>query len=72
MDFFDPSIAPGVATPTPGGAVAAEGLALVRGLKGLDIVAADINTVTPLHDPAGVTASLAASVAAECLALIGD
>jgi len=72
MDFFDPSIAPGVATPTPGGAVAAEGLALVRGLKGLDIVAADINTVTPLHDPAGVSASLAASVAAECLALIGD
>ncbi|MEM7122501.1 MAG: arginase family protein [Pseudomonadota bacterium] len=70
MDFFDPSVAPGVQTPTPGGALAAEGLALVRGLKGLDIVALDINTVTPLHDPAGVTATLAASVAGEMLALL--
>ena len=70
MDFFDPAIAPGVATPTPGGAVAAEGLALVRGLQGLNIVAADINTVTPVHDQSGVTASLAASIAAQCLNLI--
>ena len=70
MDFFDPSVAPGVQTPTPGGALAAEGLALLRGLRGLDIVALDINTVTPLHDPAGVTATLAASVAAEMLALL--
>ncbi len=70
MDFFDPSVAPGVQTPTPGGALAAEGLTLIRGLKGLDIVALDINTVTPLHDPAGVTATLAASVAADMLALL--
>ena len=70
MDFFDPSIAPGVATPTPGGAVAAEGLALLAGLKGLDVIAADINTVTPMHDPGGVTASLAASVATQCLSLL--
>lgn len=70
MDVFDPSVAPGVQTPTPGGALAAEGLALVRGLKGLDIVAMDINTLTPLHDPAGVTATLAASIAGEMLALL--
>ena len=70
MDFFDPSVAPGVQTPTPGGAHAAEGLALVRGLKELHFVAFDINTVTPMHDPSGVTASLAASVAAEMLTLL--
>lgn len=70
MDFFDPSIAPGVATPTPGGAQAAEGLALLSGLAGLDFVALDINTVTPTHDSNGVTASLAASVAAQMLALL--
>ncbi len=70
MDFFDPSVAPGVQTPTPGGALAVEGLALIRGLKGLNVVALDINTVTPLHDSAGVTAMLAASVAAEMLALL--
>ena len=49
---------------------AAEGLALVRGLKGLHFVAFDINTVTPMHDSSGVTASLAASVAAEMLTLL--
>ncbi len=70
MDFFDPSVAPGVQTPTPGGALAAEGLALIRGLNGLNVVALDINTVTPMHDSAGVTATLAASVAAEMLALL--
>ena len=46
------------------------GLALVRGLKELDFVAFDINTVTPMHDSSGVTASLAASVAAEMLTLL--
>jgi agmatinase len=72
MDFFDPSVAPGVATPEPGGASAAEGLALLRGLTGLNIVASDINTMTPIHDTGGVTAALAAAVAVECLALMGD
>lgn len=72
MDFFDPSVAPGVATPEPGGASAAEGLALLRGLTGLNIVATDINTVTPIHDAGGVTAALAAAVAVECLALMRE
>ena len=70
MDFFDPGVAPGVATPTPGGALADEGLRLLRGLAGLRFAALDINTTSPLHDPAGATAVLAASVAAECLALV--
>lgn len=46
----------------PGGASAHEGLALVDGLTGLDIVAVDVNTVSPPHDPAGTTALLAARV----------
>ena len=40
------------------------------GLKELHFVAFDINTVTPMHDSSGVTASLAASVAAEMLTLL--
>ena len=70
MDFFDPSVAPGVATPTPGGASAADGIALLRKLQGLQIIAADINTTTPIHDPTGASAGLAAAVATECLALV--
>jgi agmatinase len=69
MDFFDPSCAPGVCTPTWGGATAREGLAFLQDLAGIDFVAFDINTVSPPHDPGGMTAFLAATVALECLTL---
>jgi len=71
MDFFDPAMVPGVATPTPGGATPAEGIALMRGLKGLNIIGIDINTTTPLHDPAGASANLAATLLAEGLGILG-
>ncbi|MEO0763260.1 MAG: arginase family protein, partial [Pseudomonadota bacterium] len=70
MDVFDPSCAPGVCTPVWGGFSAREGLELLRALEGLDIVAADINTVSPPHDIQGMTAFLAAAVAYEILLLI--
>ena len=47
-----------------------EGLQLLRGLAGLDIVAIDINTVSPPHDINGMTAHLAAYVAFETLLLL--
>ncbi len=72
MDFFDPSVAPGVATPTPGGVMPAEGIELLRGLKGLNIIGIDINTTSPLHDAGGATASLAASLLAESLGILAD
>jgi agmatinase len=62
MDFFDPACAPGVCAPTPGGASSEEGLAIVDAVQGLDVVAVDVNTVSPPHDPAGITALLAARV----------
>jgi agmatinase len=70
MDAFDPSVAPGVCTPTWGGFTAREGLQLLRGLAGLDLVAVDINTVSPGHDVNGLAAHLAAAVAFECLLLL--
>ncbi|MFT6556324.1 arginase family protein [Sneathiella sp.] len=70
MDFFDPSAAPGVATPTPGGPTTFEGLNLLRAMKGLNIVACDINTVSPPYDINGITAQLAASIVLECVSLI--
>ena len=72
MDFFDPSCAPGVCTPTFGGASAREGLSLISGLRGLNIVAVDVNTVSPPHDVGGMTAFLAATVMLYGLALIAD
>ena len=72
MDVFDPSCAPGVCTPVWGGLSAREGIELLRGLRGLDIVAADINTVSPPHDVNGMTAFLAAHVTYEIMLLLCD
>jgi arginase family enzyme len=63
MDYIDPSAAPGVATPTWGGPDAAGAFDLLHALEGLNIVAADINTVSPPHDVGGMTACLAGHVA---------
>lgn len=70
MDFFDPSCAPGVCAPIPGGPGAEEGLRLLRGLAGLRFVAFDINTVSPPHDVGGITAQLAAQVMYDCMVLL--
>lgn len=72
LDFFDPAFAPGVATPTPGGATPEEGLQLMRGLAGLNITGIDINTMAPLHDAGNATAILAASLLAESLGVLGS
>ena len=70
MDFFDPSVAPGVCTPAWGGASAREGLELIRNLAGLNIVSIDINTISPPHDVGGMSAFLAATVAYELLVML--
>ena len=67
MDVFDPSCAPGVCTPEWGGFSAREGINIIRDLTGLNIVGADINTVSPPHDLNGMTAFLAASITYEVL-----
>lgn len=70
MDVFDPSCAPGVCTPAWGGFSAREGLGFLRALRGLNIVAADVNTVSPPHDVNGMTAFLAATVTYEIVQLV--
>ncbi len=70
MDVFDPSVAPGVATPVWGGLSAREGIQLMQGFAGLDIVAVDVNTVSPPHDHLGATAFLAAHMGYEGLVLL--
>jgi agmatinase len=70
MDVFDPSCAPGVCAPSWGGLTAREGFEILRGLDGLDIVAADINTVSPSHDINGMTAFLASALMYEVLVLL--
>lgn len=70
MDVFDPSVAPGVCTPSWGGLSAREGIELMRTLAGLDIVAMDFNTVSPPHDVQGMSASLCAHMMMEALVVL--
>lgn len=70
MDVFDPSAAPGVCTPTWGGLSAREGIELMRNLAGLNIVAADFNTVSPPQDVGGMAAHLCAHMMMEAMLLL--
>lgn len=72
MDFFDASIAPGVCNPVYGGATVAEAFDLIEALAGLDIVAFDVNTVSPPHDVQNMTALLAATVMLSFVRQIAD
>ena len=69
IDYADPAYAPGTGTPEPGGASAAEMLAVVDSLAGLSVVAADVVEVAPAYDAGGITAALAAKVVRELLLL---
>ena len=70
MDVFDPSVAPGVCTPTWGGLSAREGIELIRTLSGLNIVAMDFNTVSPPQDVNNMAAHLCAHMMMEAMVLL--
>ena len=59
-----------LATPAVGGFSTAQMLYLLRGLTGLNLVAADVVEVIPAYDVAQITALAAAQVVFECLALL--
>jgi arginase len=69
LDGIDPSEAPGVAHPEPGGLMVREVLAVIAKQKGR-IVGADIVELNPARDLNGVTAILAAKLVRELSALI--
>ncbi|HEX9324266.1 MAG TPA: arginase family protein [Xanthobacteraceae bacterium] len=70
MDVFDPSVAPGVCTPAWGGLSTREGLAALRACGMLNVVGMNVNTISPPHDPADMSAFLAAHVMFEFLVMM--
>jgi agmatinase len=72
VDGFDPAYAPGTGTPEVGGITPREGLALLRGLNGLQIVGADVVEVAPEYDPTTNTSQLAAQLLFEEFALMAQ
>jgi agmatinase len=70
VDGFDPAYAPGTGTPEVGGLNAREGLALLRALRGLIVIGADVVEVAPQYDPSTNTSQLAAQILFEQFALM--
>lgn len=70
IDGLDPAFAPGTGTPEIGGLTVMQALEIIRGLRGLNLVGADIVEVSPPYDPAGTTALVAANLAYEALCVM--
>lgn len=70
IDFIDPAFAPGTGTPEVGGPNSFQALEVVRKLKGLNFVGADIVEVSPPFDPTGGTAFLGSSLLFEVLCIM--
>ena len=72
IDSVDPAFAPGTGTPEVAGLTSREIMALVRGLRGLDLVAFDVVEVAPAYDSAEITALLAANLVYELLLVLAE
>ena len=72
IDFVDPTFAPGTGTPEVGGPSSWQALQVARGLRGLDVVGADLVEVSPPFDPSGGTAWLGASLMFEMLCVMAE
>ncbi len=67
IDGLDPSVAPGTGTPEPAGLTASQGLEIIRGVHGLNLIGADLVEVSPPYDTTGNTSLLAANLVFEML-----
>ena len=70
IDGLDPSYAAGTGTPEIGGLSVPQGLEIVRGCRGLNVVGCDLVEVSPPYDTSGNTALLAANLLYEMLCVL--
>jgi guanidinobutyrase len=70
IDGLDPSCAPGTGTPEIGGLTTTQGIEIIRGCRGLDIVGCDLVEVAPPYDISGNTSLLAANLLFEMLCVL--
>lgn len=72
IDSIDPAYAPGTGTPEIGGLTTIEAQGLIRGLRGLNLVGADVVEVSPPFDSSGNTALIGATIMYEILCLLAE
>ena len=70
VDGLDPAYAPGTGTPESGGLTPREAQAILRGLRGLDIVGGDVVEVAPQYDATSNTAMAGAQMLFEIFSLV--
>lgn len=70
IDVLDPAHAPGTGTPEAGGMTSRELLEILRGLRGLNIVGADVVEVAPAYDHAELTGVAASHVAYDLISVM--
>ena len=67
IDSLDPAFAPGTGTVEVGGLTTVQGLEIIRGCAGLNLVGGDLVEVSPPYDSGGNTAVIAANYLYEML-----
>ena len=72
IDCLDPAYAPGTGTPVVGGMSTDKVLKILRGLAGMNIVAADVVEVAPAYDHADITALAGATIGLEIMYLMAS
>ncbi|MGI9371407.1 MAG: arginase family protein, partial [Hyphomicrobiales bacterium] len=72
IDCLDPAFAPGTGTPEVGGFTTREAQFMLRGLRGLNIVGADVVEVSPPFDPSGYTALAGANMMFELICVMAE
>lgn len=70
MDFIDPAYAPGVGTPEIGGFTSWQAQELIRGIRGINIKAADVVEIIPSYDSSQITAITGANIIFEIMSLL--
>lgn len=72
IDMLDPVYAPGTGTPEVGGFTTFQAQQMLRGLRGLNIVGADVVEVSPPFDASGMTAYAGAVMMFEILCSMAE
>lgn len=70
IDSLDPAYAPGTGTLEIGGLTTIQGLEIIRGMRGVNLVGCDLVEVSPPYDMAGTTALIAANLLFEMLCVL--
>ncbi|MCP3987833.1 MAG: agmatinase [Actinomycetia bacterium] len=70
IDGLDPAFAGGTGTPEIGGLTVIQGMEIIRGCRGLDLVGCDLVEVAPAYDPTGNTSLVAANLLYEMLCIL--